>query len=62
MIHFAITEEDFNNAYDDAEKVIKDEWHNNFGSEGEDFADWAGDILYDYLNEFLRALNISIVE
>jgi len=62
MMHFAITEEDFNNAYDDAAKVIKDDWHNSFGSEGEDFEDWAGDILCDYLNEFLRALNISVVE
>ena len=62
MMHFAITEEDFNTAYDDAAKVIKDEWQNNFGSEGEDFEDWAGDILYDYLNEFLSALDISIVE
>jgi predicted RNA-binding protein associated with RNAse of E/G family len=62
MMHFAITEEDFNKAYDEAAEIIKEEWHDNFGPEGEVFEEWAGDILNDYLNEFLRALNISVVE
>ena len=63
MLHFAITDEDFNKAYDAARESIEKLWHDDFGPEGEEnFEDWAGNVLYDYLEEFLRALNISIIE
>ena len=63
MMHFAITEEDFNKAYNTARESIEELWFDDFGPEGEeDFEGWAGDVLYDYLGEFLHALNISVVE
>ena len=57
-MHFYITSTDYDNAYNTAVERIKNEWKNAFDDCG-GFDEWAGDVLGDFLDEFLNTLGIQ---
>ena len=56
-----INSEEYDNAYNAAVEHIKNEWKDAFDDCG-GFDDWAGDVLTDFLDEFLTNLNIREID